>query len=142
MQKVLLILAAILPAAVLAQTAPPPAVKPPQAAPMGAGQPPMPSAPGLNNTAPGMPSNMPSSYPSGHMGSNGSIDPFKRNPVNPPPSATTTPSPEVMAPPPEPPKTPTLGAGTDGRTFVGVVGTNRALYKTGDGYVYEEINAK
>lgn len=42
---------------------------------------------------------------------------------------------------PEPPKVPTLGQSSDGRLFLGIVG-NRAIYKSGETYVYEKLTTE
>lgn len=140
MQKVLFFLAMAASASVIAQTPPPALPKPPGAA--AAAKPPSAVPPGVapRQSVPAMPT-APTAGPAmgGAANARQSVDPFKPNPVVPPPSATPSPAPEMMMPP-EPPKTPVLGVNSDGRTFIGVVGENKALYKTGDGYVYEQIS--
>lgn len=83
----------------------------------------------------------------------GRPDPFKRNP--PPEAAAAEAAPPAQGGPglprvgpgatlppiEEPPKVPTLGQSSDGRLFLGVVG-NRAIYKSGDTYVYEKLTTE
>lgn len=159
MQKVLMALAAItLSGVALAQTAAP-AVPP--AGPMG-GSPAMQRAQRIgvpqSSAVYSAPGGLPGATPGGYQGAvpgvpavpgaaaagGGKADPFKPNPTTPAPAATPAGpmAPVEMAVPPEPPRTPTMGVNTDGRTFLGVIGNNKALYKTGDGYVFEQITTK
>lgn len=147
MQKVLITLVmAALVAPAFAQSPPPAKPTPGATAPQPAAMPKMsPQAkPATAGTMapPAMPPHAalpPSQVPGAMPTSSARPDPFKPNPVAPPPTAATS-LPDMAAIPPEPPKTPTMGVGGDGRTFIGVIGNNKALYKTGDGYVYEQIS--
>ncbi len=136
MQKVLITLAmAAFAAPAFAQSPPPAKQAPGVMAPQPATMPKL--------TPPAMPSHAalpPSQVPGAMPTPSTRPDPFKPNPVAPASTAAAPSLPDMAAIPPEPPKTPTMGVGGDGRTFIGVIGNNKALYKTGDGYVYEQIS--